>query len=195
MDPVPAHAPAGDRGRVSAAALVRLAAELLAVLALCLALRSKGASLREEFALVPVRRAALAGWVGAFALLVALEALLGPLLGFPAGRPWESPYGATELGMLLVATVLVAPVAEELIFRGAVFSRLARTGLEASGAIAVTAAIFAILHLQYGSWAVAIILVDGLFYGLARAKTGSVVVPLVCHLLGNSFAAWGRLAG
>jgi membrane protease YdiL (CAAX protease family) len=42
---------------------------------------------------------------------------------------------------------------------------------------------------------VSIILIDGLFYGLARAKTGSVLVPLVCHMIGNSYAAWERLAG
>ena len=89
----------------------------------------------------------------------------------------------------------MAPIAEELIFRGVAFTRLARTGLEASGAIAVTAAVFAILHLQYGPGPVTIILIDGLFYGLARAKTGSVLVPLVCHMIGNSYAAWERLAG
>ena len=41
----------------------------------------------------------------------------------------------------------------------------------------------------------AFILVDSLFYGLARAKTGTVLVPLVCHMIGNSYAAWERLAG
>ena len=55
----------------------------------------------------------------------------------------------------------MAPVTEELILRGAAFTRLARTGLEASGAIAVTAAIFAILHLQVRAWGRTMILIDG----------------------------------
>lgn len=180
---------------MSPGTLIRLAAELLVLLVLCLVLRARGESLREVFALVPVRRATLAGWVAAFVVLVLLEALLGPLLGFPPPRPWESRYGSTELLIRLAGIVLVAPIAEELIFRGVAFTRLARTGLEASGAIAVTAAVFAILHLQYGPGPVTIILIDGLFYGLARAKTGSVLVPLVCHMIGNSYAAWERLAG
>jgi membrane protease YdiL (CAAX protease family) len=178
---------------MSTGTLVRIAAELLAVLVLCLVLRARGESLREALALTPPGPATLAAWVAAFAVLVALEALLEPLLGFRPARPWEGDYHTAELLVRLAGIVLVAPIAEELIFRGAVFSRLARAELGASGAIAVTAAIFAMLHLQYGSGAMALILVDGLFYGLARAKTGSVLVPLVCHMIGNSYAAWERL--
>jgi membrane protease YdiL (CAAX protease family) len=63
------------------------------------------------------------------------------------------------------------------------------------GAIALTAAFFAILHLQYGAPQIGLILVDGVFYGLARAASGSVVVPLACHMIGNGYAAWERLAG
>jgi membrane protease YdiL (CAAX protease family) len=180
---------------VTAGTLIRLAVELLVLLALCLVLRARGESLREVFALVPIPGATLAGWSAAFALLVAVEALLAPILGLPPVRPWEGHYAETGIVIRLVGIVLLAPVVEELIFRGAAFTRLARTGLEASGAIAVTAANFANHHLQYGSGAVMMILVDGLFYGLARAKTGSVLVPLLCHMLGNSYAAWERLAG
>jgi membrane protease YdiL (CAAX protease family) len=180
---------------VSPGTLIRLAAELVALLVLCLVLRARGEPLREVFALVPVPRATLAAWVAAFVLLVVLVALLEPLLGFRPARPWEGRHGSTEMLIRLVGIVLVAPITEELLFRGAAFTRLARSGLEASGAIAVTAAIFAILHLQYGPGPVTMILIDGLFYGLARAKTGSVLVPLVCHMIGNSYAAWERLAG
>jgi membrane protease YdiL (CAAX protease family) len=37
--------------------------------------------------------------------------------------------------------------------------------------------------------------VDGVFYGLARAASGSVVVPLACHMIGDGYAAWERMAG
>lgn len=180
---------------MSLGTVLRLGAELLGLLVLCLVLRARGESLREVLALTPPRPATLATWVGPFAALVALEALLGPFLGLPPAQPWEGRYQSAELAVRLMGIVLVAPVAEELIFRGAIFTRLARTGLGPSGAIAVTAAIFAMLHLQYGSGHMALVLVDGLFFGLARAKTGSVLVPLVCHMLGNSYAAWERLVG
>jgi len=180
---------------VSTGTLVRLGAELLGLLLLCVVLRARGESLRKVLALTPPRLSTLAAWAAAFSVLVALEALLEPLLGFPPVHPWEAGYHSADLLVRLAGVVLVAPVAEELIFRGAAFTRLAGTGLGPSGAIAVTAAIFAMLHLQYGSGHIALILVDGLFYGLARAKTGTVLVPLVCHMIGNSYAAWERLVG
>jgi membrane protease YdiL (CAAX protease family) len=180
---------------VSTGTLVRVGAELLGLLVLCLMLRARGESLREVLALVPPRLSTLAVWVGAFIVLVGFESLLKPLLGFPAIRPWSGSYHSAEVLLRVAGVVLVAPVAEELIFRGAAFTGLARTSLGASGAIAVTAAIFAMLNLQYGSGTMALILVDGLFYGLARAKTGTVLVPLVCHIIGSSYAAWERLVG
>ncbi|HKU61977.1 MAG TPA: CPBP family intramembrane glutamic endopeptidase [Gemmatimonadales bacterium] len=178
---------------MSTGTLLRVAAELLALVVLCVVLRARGQPLREVLALVPPRPGTLAAWVAAFAVLLAIGELLQPILGLSPVHPWLDQYGTTELVVRVLGIVLLAPLAEELIFRGALFTRLARTGLEASGAIAVTAAIFAILHLQYGSGSTALILVDGLFYGLARAKTGSVLVPLVCHMLGNTYAAWERL--
>jgi uncharacterized protein len=180
---------------VSAGTLLRLFAPLLALLALCLVLRARRESLRTIFALVPPPLSVLAGWVAAFAVLVAVEAVLEALVGFPPAYAWGDRYGATERLLRVVGIVVVAPVAEELIFRGALFTRLARTQLDAPGAIAVTAALFAILHLQYGQARMGLILADGLFYGLARAKTGSVLVPLTCHMIGNAYAAWARLAG
>jgi len=96
---------------MTAGTLVRLAVELLVLLALCLVLRARGESLREMFALVPVPGATLAGWVAAFALLVAVEALLKPILGFSPVRPWEGHNSDTGILIRLVGIVLVAPVA------------------------------------------------------------------------------------
>jgi membrane protease YdiL (CAAX protease family) len=180
---------------MSAGTLFRLLAPLLALLALCLVLRARGESLREIFALVPTRLPVLVRWIAGFVVLLAVEAALERIFRLPRAQPWGDRYGATERLFRLLGTVAAAPVAEELIFRGAVFTRLARTVLEAPGAIAVTAAMFAVLHLQYGPRQMSLILADGLFYGLARAKTGSVLVPLTCHMIGNAYAAWERLAG
>jgi len=180
---------------MSAGTLVRLLAPLVALLALCLVLRARGESIPEVLALVPTRLPVLAGWVVAFLVLIAAEAVLEPLLGLAGAEPWGNRYGAVERLVRVLGIVVAAPVAEELIFRGAVFTHLVRTRLDAAGAIALTAALFAMLHLQYGPRQMGLILVDGLFDGLARAKTGSALVPLTCHMIGNAYAAWERLAG
>ena len=56
--------------------------------------------------------------------------------------------------------------------------------------IFLTASGWAILHWSY-SWAViGVIVVDGLLLGVARARTGSVVPPIIMHALYNLYAIW-----
>jgi membrane protease YdiL (CAAX protease family) len=49
---------------------------------------------------------------------------------------------------------------------------------------------WALLHWSY-SWAViGVIVIDGLLLGAARARTGSVVPPIIMHALYNIYAIW-----
>jgi membrane protease YdiL (CAAX protease family) len=178
----------------AAGTVVRVLAPAVALTALVLVLKRRGRSLREELALRWPGLAATLPWLAAFGVLVALQAWLEPVLGIPPAEPWGARYPAAERALRVLGIVLVAPVAEELIFRGALFTQLARTRLGPLGAVVVTAVAFAALHVQYGVSEVALILVDGVFYGSARALTGSSLVSLLCHMLGNGYAAWERLA-
>jgi membrane protease YdiL (CAAX protease family) len=178
---------------VSGATVARVLAPGLALAALALVLRARGRSVRQELALRWPGFGRMLPWIAAFALLVVAEARLEPLLGLPPAEPWGARYVGAERLLRVLGIVVVAPVAEELIFRGALFTRLERTRLGVGGAVAVTAVAFAALHVQYGAAELGLILVDGLFYGIARAATGSSLVSLACHLLGNGYAAWERL--
>lgn len=40
-----------------------------------------------------------------------------------------------------------------------------------------------------------LIAVDGVFFGLARYRTGSVLTPILLHSLGNAYAVAQRLLG
>jgi membrane protease YdiL (CAAX protease family) len=104
-------------------------------------------------------------------------------------EPWGHRYGTSERLFRTLGIVLVAPTVEELIFRGALFTPLARTRLGAVGAVVITALAFAAFHVQYGVPQLVLIAVDGVFYGSARAATGSSLVSLACHVLGNAYAA------
>jgi membrane protease YdiL (CAAX protease family) len=173
--------------------VARALAPALALAALALVLRARGRSVRQELALRWPGLGRTLPWIAGFAVLVAAETWLEPLLGIPPAEAWGSRYVGAERLLRVLGIVVVAPVAEELIFRGALFTRLERTRLRAGGAVAVTAIAFAGLHVQYGAAELGLILVDGLFYGMARAMTGSSLVSLACHVLGNGYAAWERV--
>lgn len=80
-------------------------------------------------------------------------------------------------------TVLVAPIVEELMFRGLLFHRFARRWGVRRAAL-VTSAIFAVMHLNpVGIFAL------GLLLTVLYLKTGSLWAPIACHALNNAVAA------
>lgn len=86
----------------------------------------------------------------------------------------------------MIAAVLLAPVAEELFFRGAMFAALLRRwGIRT--AVIVPSLIWAIMHVQYGWWDVALIAGSGVLLAMVRWKSGSLYLPVGLH------AAWNLL--
>jgi len=100
--------------------------------------------------------------------------------------------------LLLVATfgVAVAPVVEELIFRGFVFSVFERAHGRLA-AVVITAGSFSLIHgPQYGwHWQILVlILYVGVIFGAVRAKTRSIVPPTIIHAAYNMTLVIGLLS-
>lgn len=80
--------------------------------------------------------------------------------------------------------VLVAPVIEELIFRGyALAGWINKIG--PLGTIVATAARFAAIHLQYGWVGLFCVFGFGLVLGIVRWRTGNIYAGIVLHMLAN----------
>lgn len=93
--------------------------------------------------------------------------------------------------MVAVLAVLVAPLVEEIVYRGVVYSTVERLGGKAAGVITVTA-IFALVHVpQYWGSVAAItaIVTLSLVLTLLRAWTGSLLPCVVMHLAYNGVQA------
>lgn len=130
---------------------------------------------------------------------VAIVLLQSLVPGFDAAQQQEIPFDPSQFmqryELLLIFTTLavVAPVAEELLFRGYLFGKL-RKKLPVFAVILITSVVFSALHLGIGSldnlqWNVAIdtfVLAIGL--GLLRHFTGSVWASMLVHIIKNSIA-------
>ena len=91
-----------------------------------------------------------------------------------------------SLGEDLVVSVVLGPLSEELVFRGAMFaSLLRRWGIWA--AVLVPSLIWGLLHVQYEWWLVAAISGMGALLAMTRWRSGSLYVPVGLH------AAWNFL--
>ncbi|HYH99187.1 type II CAAX prenyl endopeptidase Rce1 family protein [Hyalangium sp.] len=98
----------------------------------------------------------------------------------------QGPLGAAGWVLLAVPVVLLAPVGEELLFRGVLLPWLSGW-MGHVAALTVSAGVFASLHLFYGvftGW----ILFLGLLLGWARLASGGLRAPILLHVTINGTA-------
>ena len=110
--------------------------------------------------------------------------------------PIEQFFQDRRSALLLMALgVLLAPVLEETIFRGYLYPVVARSfGVNAG--ILVTGTLFGLLHASqlWGGWAqIALLVVVGIVFTYARARTHTVVASYLLHVSYNSFLFLGFL--
>ncbi len=96
-----------------------------------------------------------------------------------ANEPWL-------FALVFPSIALGAPIAEELIFRGQLFSGLSRTRLGVSGTTLLTSAAWAGLHLTEPWLSVGLIFVMGLIFGWMMYRFGSLWLTMACHALWNA---------
>ena len=90
--------------------------------------------------------------------------------------------------VLWLAIIILGPAVEEIIFRGFLFHGWKESRLGSWGTIVLTAASWAIIHLQYDFYGIATIFAYGIFLGLVRLRTGSVLLCTGLHCALNLIA-------
>lgn len=86
----------------------------------------------------------------------------------------------------IISITIMAPLVEELLFRGAIQGYMLRKGMKPLHAILIASAIFGIVHMNpiQVPFAFAI----GLIFGWLYYRTGSVVPGIIGHFINNSIA-------
>lgn len=97
----------------------------------------------------------------------------------------------TNLFWLWIALVLMAPLFEEIFFRGFMFKGMEKSWIGPWGTILITSFLWAIIHTQYDLFFLGIIFSLGLLFGYARYSTKSLWVPISMHALNNGLAMMG----
>jgi membrane protease YdiL (CAAX protease family) len=90
---------------------------------------------------------------------------------------------ASSLPALLFAIIVVAPIFEEIFFRGFLFQGIRYSRLGPIGAIGITSFFWAVIHLQYDVYGITILFALGLLLGIVRLKTDSIHLLMVMHSL------------
>ena len=170
---------------------ISLVSNLLTLLILFIVFKARRKKLRKELWLEPASGRVFGWAVGlAFCLYWTVTLVMANL---PAS--WMNDY--TEASSVLdqtgfaavLATAVVGPVTEEVVFRGLIFTRLRRV-LPGQWAIVISAAVFGLCHGNFVWFLYAFSL--GLIFAWVTERTGSILPSMVMHIV---FNATNDLAG
>jgi membrane protease YdiL (CAAX protease family) len=129
-------------------------------------------------------------WMGAAIVVYLLFTFAYSLLIVePHQEDIAEGFGTIPIQVLLI--VILAPISEEVCFRGMLFGGL-REKLPRIGAALIAGLIFGALHAITGVSAVPPLIFFGFLLSLLYEKTGSIVPGIVLHMLNNSVALLGQ---
>lgn len=135
-------------------------------------------------------------WLVAFLMsyaLVYMSNIIGnivtAIIGVFKQSSVENPIINVSMGIntmtALVFMVILAPIAEEIIFRKLLIDRVSRYG--EGLAIVLSGLMFGLFHANLNQFAFTFVM--GCFYGFIYAKTGRVVYCILLHMVNNFFAS------
>ena len=195
----PAVQPLPSLGSLLAGGLLQNGLLALAV-AVCLRLSGRGwrtlAGAAGSDRLDRARAAAASGLRGGVMLLAPAWLLAGVGAGLLQWIAWpvepqaalqwlaSGQLGPLRVLVLLLASLVLAPLAEEVVFRGILLPVLSRHGTRPWRALLLTSLLFAALHLHAGS--LLPLLAVGGACGLGFLATGHLLTPIVMHALFNA---------
>ena len=128
--------------------------------------------------------------LGALAFIIPFAVIVTAAYVGPSGLG-GLPSTPVDLALLLVGVVVIAPIAEELAFRGFLLRALAESRLGAAGAIVITAAVWASLHIEKSWLSMGATFFTGPAWGWLRWRTQSTLTTIAVHALNNVVAGVG----
>jgi membrane protease YdiL (CAAX protease family) len=135
-------------------------------------------------------------WTLGFLAFVLLTEYILFKLGILEADPWDHPLFSSILR--ITGMVILAPVAEELLFRGLLLNMLIKRKLNLHLAILIQACFFVLLHnftwqnTLSSNIGIVQSLTDACLFAYARHYTRSLYTPITMHITGNLVATLER---
>lgn len=136
----------------------------------------------EYLGLRPFSLSTLVPWLSATIACALAGMLLIALFGGNQEIEGANPLDVLQVSFLLImARAVIAPMWEELLFRGFIFEGLKNSSMGTQGAIILPAIWWAGLHLNTNIGAMLGVFLFGLLLGYARERHGSILLTIVMH--------------
>ena len=175
--PVPMHPVLDNLNSVIAAPLI--------VWFLCWRMQRRNLNLSKELGLQSVT-AQIAGLsVILYGIFAVIEHFYGIYFDVQMPEAFIQFILSTPTWLALLSLVVAAPIMEEFIFRGFLFSQLRNTRLGVWGTIITTSFLWTVIHFQYETMILYVLFILGIFLGYLRYKYNSLYLVIGIHALNN----------
>ena len=136
-------------------------------------------------------------WLGLSVFFV----FAGQALIYLVSQAIDSPLVPNQLSvvepslLLFVVIVVAIPMWEELVFRSFIFTGLQNSNMATSRIVTISAALWALLHVDFYGQSFLITMFFGIALGLARIRHRSVLLPMAMHAVyGGTYMLFARFA-
>ena len=171
----------------SFAVITCISAALCGALVIAAARLRDGMDARGYLGVLPVPGKEVGRWlIATVVIVVQTDLVLYLVKGELLPAEWVAIYRSVQSPVLFAFALVVAtPVFEELLFRGFVFAGIQASRLGNFGAVAITAMFWTMAHGESDPIEFAMILILGVMLGIARLRTGSILITMMMHMLIN----------
>jgi membrane protease YdiL (CAAX protease family) len=147
-------------------------------------------SIAEYLGLRPIPIKTILASLAIAAGIIVLTDGFSYILGEPNVPEWQVDlYMSSHWPVLLwLIFIVFTPAFEEILFRGFLFEGFRHSRIGVIGAILLTAFLWALSHVQYNAYALAMIFLMGIVFGIVRFRTGSLWSTMIMHSLINLIA-------
>ena len=134
-------------------------------------------------------------WVAYLLFILGIE-YFSFRMGWLTANKWN--YGGVSTFIRLVGAIVLAPVVEEILFRGLILNALLQRRIRFVYAVIIQAIVFVLMHnIQYQNdfqtyYTIAYGLMDSSLFAIARKKTESLFTSIGMHMIGNAIAIGER---
>jgi membrane protease YdiL (CAAX protease family) len=150
-------------------------------------MQKRGLDLTNELGLFFFKRSVFFKSILLLALFLVLEEIYMRVLDIVVPVSFLKFILSEPLILGVITTIVIAPILEEFIFRGFLFSQL-RITLGNWGAISLSSLAWTSLHFQYELKILFVLFVFGLFLGFLRWKYNSLFLVMALHAVNNLVA-------
>lgn len=170
--------------------LVKLLLPVLGIVAIYfIATKKLKYSLKQDLLFVTPKFRSLLFWIFLYLIYMLGTDMILNWRGPWNFQPWKEQTLFASIARVLAVGIL-GPIAEEMIFRGLLLTKLNQLKLNKWISLLIVTALWTVIHVDYSIEILVLIFFNGILLGLSLYLSRSLIIPIILHIMWNLYSVW-----